>query len=109
MHSIVDVAGCILERYGAMPTMKLQKLAFYSQARALVVNGAPLFGEDFEAWENGRYRPRSTCCIKAGFSFTRGISDAPVVETLRLTPAQRRPSTAPADSCQPFPETSFPR
>lgn len=67
MHSIVDVAGCILERYGAMPTMKLQKLAFYSQARALIVNGAPLFDEDFEAWENGPVSPALYALHKGRF------------------------------------------
>lgn len=57
MCSIVDVADYILEKYGTMTTMKLQKLAFYSQARTLVVNGVPLFDEDFEAWANGPVSP----------------------------------------------------
>ena len=38
---------------GAMTTMKLQKLAFYSQAESLARRGHPLFDEDFQAWRGG--------------------------------------------------------
>mgnify|MGYP003370017605 FL=1 len=67
MCSIVDVADYILEKYGTMTTMKLQKLAFYSQARALVVNGMPLFDEDFEAWANGPVSPALYALHKGRF------------------------------------------
>ena len=33
--------------------MKLQKLAFYSQAMALVWDDVPIFEDDFEAWPKG--------------------------------------------------------
>ena len=43
MASITDVAAYILENLGSVSTMKLQKLAFYSQAYHLVNDGAPPF------------------------------------------------------------------
>lgn len=57
MSSIFDVAACILEATGYMSTMKLQKLAYYSQAYSLVYARHPLFGEDFQAWVNGPVCP----------------------------------------------------
>ena len=74
MCSIVDVADYILEKYGTMTTMKLQKLAFYSQARALVVNGMPLFDEDFEAWANGPVSPALYALHKGRFLVHPGES-----------------------------------
>lgn len=53
MAGIVDVAAYILSEYGPMTTMKLQKLAFYSQAESLSRHGRPLFDEDFQAWRGG--------------------------------------------------------
>ena len=53
MTTIMDVAVHILRRYGSMTTMKLQKLAYYSQAEALSHRGTPLFDEDFQAWRGG--------------------------------------------------------
>ena len=50
---VFDVAAYILERMGAMTTMKLQKLVYYSQAWSLVWDESPLFQEDIEAWANG--------------------------------------------------------
>ena len=57
MVSIFDVAEFILERVGFASTLKLQKLAYYSQAYALVRCDEPLFDEDFEAWANGPVCP----------------------------------------------------
>lgn len=51
--SIINVAAKILELLGPMTTMKLQKLAYYSQAHSLSTTGMSLFSEDFEAWRNG--------------------------------------------------------
>lgn len=48
-----DVAKYILDKYGAMSAMKLQKLIFYSQAMSLVWDDVPLFENDFEAWAKG--------------------------------------------------------
>lgn len=53
MATIFDVAKYILSQHGAMSTMKLQKLCYYSQAWSLVWNDKPLFNEDFQAWANG--------------------------------------------------------
>ncbi|MCH9277015.1 DUF4065 domain-containing protein [Bifidobacterium amazonense] len=53
MATIADVAAYILREYGPMTTMKLQKLAFYTQAESLSRHGAPLFDEDFQAWRGG--------------------------------------------------------
>ena len=50
---VFDVAAYILERMGAMTTMKLQKLVYYSQAWSLVWDEKPLFEEAIEAWANG--------------------------------------------------------
>lgn len=53
MVSIFDVAARILDRCGIMPTMKLQRLAYYAQAASLSWRGVPLFSEDFQAWSAG--------------------------------------------------------
>lgn len=57
MTSVEAVASYILKRLGFVSTMKLQKLAFYSQAYSLVVYDAPLFENDFQAWANGPVCP----------------------------------------------------
>lgn len=53
MATVHDVAAYVLRRKGAMTTMKLQKLVYYSQAWSLVWDDAPLFAESIEAWANG--------------------------------------------------------
>ncbi len=53
MANIFDVATYILESIGTSSAMKLQKLAYYSQAWSLVWDEEELFEEDFEAWANG--------------------------------------------------------
>lgn len=53
MANVFDVSAYILEKKGPMTTMKLQKLAYYSQAWSLVWDEAPLFPEKIEAWANG--------------------------------------------------------
>ena len=53
MVTVFDVAKYILDKYGAMSAMKLQKLIFYSQAMSLVWDDVPLFENDFEAWAKG--------------------------------------------------------
>jgi uncharacterized phage-associated protein len=53
-QSIMHVARKIVELSGDNLTpLKLQKLAYYSQAWSLVWEGKPLFEEDFQAWANG--------------------------------------------------------
>ena len=53
MATVFDVAKYILDKYGEMSAMKLQKLVFYSQAMSLVWDDVPLFNEEFEAWAKG--------------------------------------------------------
>ncbi len=51
--SVMYVARSILDKRGAMTTMKLQKLVYYCQAWNLVWRDAPLFNESIEAWAGG--------------------------------------------------------
>lgn len=53
MASVHDVAAYILARGGDMTAMKLQKLAYYSQAWHLVWSERALFEEEIQAWANG--------------------------------------------------------
>lgn len=53
MPNIFDTAKYITEQCGEISRMKLQKLCYYSQAWSLVRDKAPLFEEDFKAWETG--------------------------------------------------------
>ncbi|ALB65734.1 Panacea domain-containing protein [Cronobacter dublinensis] len=53
MASVIDAAKYILEKTGEITAMKLQKLAYYSQAWALVWDEEEIFPEEFEAWANG--------------------------------------------------------
>lgn len=57
MATVNVVANYILDSLGFVSTMKLQKLAFYSQAYSLVYFDAPLFENDFQAWANGPVCP----------------------------------------------------
>lgn len=57
MVTIIDVAKYITTNLGEMSAMKLQKLAYYSQAWHLVWDDEPLFNEDFQAWANGPVAP----------------------------------------------------
>jgi len=57
MANVFDTAGYILNKYGTLSTMKLQKLCYYAQVRSLVWDDAPLFEEDFQAWANGPICP----------------------------------------------------
>ena len=51
--TVLDVAAYILARLGCMTAMKLQKLAYYTQAWSLAWTGEPLFPNRIEAWEKG--------------------------------------------------------
>lgn len=54
MTTIHDVAAYIVNHFeSSISTMKLQKLAFFSQGWSLALLDAPLFDSDFEAWANG--------------------------------------------------------
>ncbi len=68
MANVFDTAKYILEQAGAMSTMKLQKLCYYSQAWALVWDDSPLFQEDFQAWANGPVCPELFFKTKGKYS-----------------------------------------
>ncbi|WP_026548856.1 type II toxin-antitoxin system antitoxin SocA domain-containing protein [Arthrobacter sp. Br18] len=53
MANVHDVAAYILEKQGSLSAMKLQKLAYYSQAWHLVWEERQLFEDDIQAWANG--------------------------------------------------------
>jgi uncharacterized phage-associated protein len=57
MATAHDIANYILEKLGRMTAMKLEKLAYYSQAWSLVWDERPLFRERIEAWVNGPVVP----------------------------------------------------
>jgi uncharacterized phage-associated protein len=57
MASILSVAKYIHSELGDISAMKLQKLAYYSQAWSLVWEEKELFPEDFQAWANGPVSP----------------------------------------------------
>ena len=70
MANVFDTAKYILEQYGTMSTMKLQKLCYYSQVWSLVWDDTPLFEEDFQAWENGPVCPELFYKTQGKFSVT---------------------------------------
>ena len=72
MGTVFDAAKYILEKRGAMSTMKLQKLCYYSQVWSLVWDDAPLFDEDFEAWANGPVCPPLFYHSQVKFSVSAG-------------------------------------
>lgn len=49
----LDVAAYILDKFGELDAMRLQKLTYYSQAWYLAWKGEPLFNDPIEAWANG--------------------------------------------------------
>lgn len=57
MANVLDVATYILTKKQRMTSMKLQKLAYYSQAWHLVWESKPLFSNRIEAWANGPVAP----------------------------------------------------
>lgn len=57
MATVHDVASYILKKQGQMSAMKLQKLAYYSQAWHLVWEDKPLFRARIEAWALGPVVP----------------------------------------------------
>ena len=85
MATAHDVAAYILKSCGSMSAMKLQKLAYYSQAWHLVWEDKPLFSEKIEAWANGPVVPVLYREHRGAFnvaSWPRGSAE-------RLTDAER--------------------
>lgn len=75
MANVFDTAKYILEEYGEMSTMKLQKLCYYAQAWSLVWDDAPLFEEDFQAWANGPVCPELFYKTQGKFSVVANDED----------------------------------
>lgn len=90
MRSVIDVAAFILDEYGTMTTMKLQKLAYYSQAYSLSRDGAPLFEEDFQAWMNGPVAPELYREHRGRFLIRRGDLDRAVEGHAPLSDSEKR-------------------
>lgn len=57
MASVTDIARYILDYWGGMSAMKLQKLCYYSYGYHLAWEERSLFPERFEAWANGPVAP----------------------------------------------------
>lgn len=68
MVSVFDAAKFILEYFGVLSTMKLQKLCYYAQVWSLVWDDAPLFPEEFYAWANGPVCKELFYCFQGKFS-----------------------------------------
>jgi len=73
MATVLDVASYILAKKGEMSAMKLQKLAYYSQAWSLVWDEEPLFNDRFEAWANGPVSPRLYDAHRGNFLVDAGM------------------------------------
>lgn len=88
MISIFDVARYILISAGSIPTFKLQKLCYYSQAWYLVWNDLPLFYEDFEVWDTCPVCPE---LYQAHKNFnTISADDLGMGNENKLTPEQKK-------------------
>ena len=73
--SALDVAAYILKRAGAMSTMKLQKLVYYSQAWSLVWDEEALFKDKICAWANGPVVPALFAAHKGKYRVEEGDID----------------------------------
>lgn len=92
MTTIFNVAAYILNITGTITTMKLQKLAYYSQAYSLVTTGYPLFNEGFQAWRNGPVCPELFALHRGKFLIRKGELVLPSAEKLNedsLTDGQK--------------------
>ena len=85
MANVFDVAKYILEKQGAMTTMKLQKLVYYCQAWFLTWDGKPLFNNRIEAWASGPVAPD----LYQGHKGEYQISTLPKGDANNLDPQER--------------------
>lgn len=88
MAQIEDVAAYILQKCGQMTAMKLQKLAYYSQAWHLVWTETPLFDNRIEAWANGPVVRELYNLHRGRFSLS-GPADIPGGDPSTLTDEER--------------------
>lgn len=86
---VEDVAAAILDRLGAIDTMKLQKLVYYCQAWHCAWRDEPMFPEAIEAWKEGPVARRlfamhkgqyMVSCIRQGDASRLDISDEALVD-----------------------------
>ena len=82
---VFDVSDYILSKTGPVSSMKLQKLAFYSQAWSLVWDERPIFANRVEAWANGPVVPDLFHGHRGEFM----ISEEPKGDRRRLTRDER--------------------
>lgn len=67
MYSALDVAPYVISRSnraGAISNLKLQKVLYFIQAEFLVVQNAPCFAEQIEAWDFGPVVPVVYYCYR---------------------------------------------
>lgn len=86
--NIFDVANFILQNMGEISAIKLQRLVYYSQAWSLAWDGAPLFNENFEAWNFGPVSPILYDHFKNQLKVCCDMIDANLL-TNTLTPDQK--------------------
>ena len=104
MATVFDVAKFILDRYGVMSAMKLQKLVFYSQAMSLVWDDVPLFDDDFEAWAKGPVCPALFAAHKGKFLLEDSDFLEPYHPSIdRLSDEQKETITVVVDSLIDYP------
>ena len=84
MATVFDVAHYVLSKLGNMTTMKLQKLAYYSQAWSLVWDEEPIFNEKIEAWANGPVVPELFFAHQGEFT----VTEEPKGDSKNLTELQ---------------------
>ena len=89
MADVIEVAEYILELTGAVTTMKLQKLAYFTQARFLVQNDSPLFANRIEAWANGPVIPDLFAWHRGKFMIGPGELLGPPYSSATLSSAEK--------------------
>lgn len=104
MITVYDVAKYILDKYGAMSAMKLQKLIYYAQAMSLVWDDVPLFEEDFEAWAKGPVCRKLFNAHKGKFMLNDSKFLKPYIANAeRLTAEQRETIDTVVESLKDYP------
>jgi putative toxin-antitoxin system, antitoxin component, xre family len=86
MPSIIDVSKFVLEESAGtcrpvVSTMKLQKMCYFVQGWHLVINGYPMFAEDFHAWKYG-----PVCPELYELSSGKALTDTDSAEFANITP-----------------------
>jgi uncharacterized phage-associated protein len=82
VEDVISVASYALDLMESVPTMKLQKIVYYSQALHLVKYNEPIFDDDFEAWINGPVVPELFEAHKGRFVIEKGFFDSKTITQL---------------------------